>query len=343
MPSIAPIVAETVRDPEWLPHRYDPQQDAIHFVHAPRSTRNSIAFLTDEYLKPGHAPRILSRRDALECAPPVAPVHFILHSAFCCSTLLARAFDMPGTAFSVREPQILNDLVGWRHRGGRPESIGEVVDASLKLLARPFEYGETCVIKPSNVLGGLSEATLAIRPQARCILLYAPIRVFLASIARKGMDGRLWVRELLSKQLIEGLVNLGFEPRDYLRHTDLQAAAVGWLAQHQLFAHLARRWPDRMRTLNSEVLVARPVESLQASAALFGLSLDRDRIVGIVDNVFSRDAKTESLFAPGQREAERLAGEALHADEINKVAIWAEAVARAAGVELIPPAPLLTD
>lgn len=342
MASLAHVVTDTILDPDWLAHRYDPQHDAVHFVHAPRLSRKSIPFLTDQYLKPEQAPRILSRSDALAAARPPAPVHFILHSAFCCSTLLARAFDIPGITFSIREPQILNDVVGWRHRGAQPARIGEVLDSSLKLLARPFESGEACIVKPSNVLSGLSEAALAVRPDSSCVLLYAPIRVFLASIARKGMDGRLWARELLSKQLAEGLVDLGFEPRDYLRHTDLQAAAIGWLAQHQLFARLSRRWPDRVRTLDSEILVARPTETLVASAALFGLSLDPDRISTIVDDVFSRDAKTDSAFAPGQRKAERLAGEALHNDEINKVAIWAEAVARTAGVEMVPPAPLLT-
>ena len=341
MTSPTTLISKTVRDPSWLAHRYEPDNDAIHFISAPREVRRSVPFLTDEYLKTSGTARPIARADALAIAANANPVHFIYHSAYCCSTLLARAFDLPGISSSLKEPQILNDVVGWRQRGGDPKRIGPVLDSSLQMLARPFEPGEASIVKPSNILNGLAEPMLTMRPEAGCVILYAPLRIFLASIARKGMFGRLWVRELLSRQLVDGLVNLGFEPRDYLLHTDLQAGAVGWLAQHQLFAHLARRWPDRVRTLDSEVLVARPAEALAASAGLFGLTLGDDAIASIVADDFARDAKTDTVFTQGQREAERLTGEALHADEINKVAIWAEAVARTAGVDLTLPAPLL--
>jgi len=178
-----------------------------------------------------------------------------------------------------------------------------------------------------------------IRPYANAVLLYAPLRAFLASIARKGMWGRLWARELLSKQLLDGTVNLGFEPRDYFLHTDLQAAAVGWLAQKQMFATMVRRWPDRTRTLDSEVLVDRPIEVLRAIAKLFALDMDDATAREIVADVFTRNAKDGSSFAAGQRARDRVDGMSVHAEEIEKVAIWAEAVGEAAGIpqELASP------
>lgn len=327
--------------PDWLAHRYDEGHDAIQFVHAPRPLRRSIPFLTDEYLGQSGDPAILARSDAVAGAPSARAVHFIFHSAYCCSTLLARAFDIPGTAHSLSEPQILNDMVGWRHRGGNPAQIGMVTDAALRLLARPFEDGEATIVKPSNIVNGLSEALMSMRPDANAVLLYAPLRLFLGSIARKGMWGRLWVRELLSRQLAEGLVDLGFEPRDYLLQTDLQAAAVGWLAQHRLFASMATKWPGRVRTLDSETLVARPAEAMGMLAALFGLDLNESQIPAIVADVFSRDSKSGKAFADGQRVADQQGAEALHADEIEKVASWAEAVARSAGIDMSLPAPLL--
>jgi hypothetical protein len=327
--------------PEWLAHRYDEGHDAIHLVRADRAVRGAAPFLIDEHLDVS-APVVLARADALQAAPAPAPAHFIFHSAYCCSTLLANALDIAGVSTSLKEPQILNDMVGWRQRGADPARVGEVLAQSLHLLARPFQRGECVVIKPSNVVNGLASAMMRLRPDARAILLYAPLRSFLASIARKGMWGRLWVRELLSRQLVDGLVDLGFEPRDHLLHTDLQAAAVGWLAQQRLFAALAMQWPDRVRTLDSEVLVARPAESLAAASSLFALGLDDPAIARIVREVFSRDAKDGKTFAPGQREAERRAGEAMHAEEIDKVAVWAESVAANAGVAMVPPCPLIS-
>ncbi|WP_448140631.1 hypothetical protein [Sphingopyxis fribergensis] len=326
--------------PEWLAHRYDEQDDAVHFVPAPRPLRRSVPFLTDEYLEATDTPTIVKRPDALTGARGDQPAHFIFHSAYCCSTLLARAFDIPGTTHSLSEPQILNDMVGWRHRGGDPARIGMVTSDALRLLGRPFVEGETTIIKPSNVVNGLATALMTIRPDAKAVLLYAPLRLFLGSIARKGMWGRLWVRELLSRQLAEGMVDLGFEPRDYLLHTDLQAAAVGWLAQHRLFGDMARKWPDRVRTLDSETLVARPADAMAGVAALFGVELAADQIASIVSDVFARDAKSGKSFAAGQRAADQSAAETLHADEIEKVSSWAEAVAASAGIDMALPAPL---
>lgn len=327
--------------PEWLAHRYDETNDTVHLIEVDRATRARLPFMVDAELG-ARTPRIVPRSEAVAALAGPAPLHFIFHSAFCCSTLLANALDVSGVAGALKEPQLLADMTGWRLRGGDPRAIQTVLDQALRLLARPFEAGEAMILKPSNVANGLAEAMLAMRPDARAILMHAPLPAFLASIARKGLDGRLWARELMSKQLAEGLIALGFEPRDHLRHTDLQAAAVGWLAQKALFAKLATRWPERVRTLDSEMLVARPAEAIAAAAALLGLALDEDAIAEIVASQFSRNAKDGSAFATGQRDRDRDAGVSLHADEIAKVSIWADAVADANGIAVHWPSPLLT-
>ena len=333
MPLPASIEA-AVRDPAWLAHRYDPGHDAVHLIHADRDARRRAPFLTDAELGP-RDPLVVRRRDATPPHPP-SPLHFVFHSAYCCSTLLARALDRPGVATALKEPQILNDLVGWRHRGGPPGQVGQVLTDSLRLLARPFVAGEATVLKPSNVVNGLAEPMLRAAPRAGAILLYAPLHAFVTSIARKGMWGRLWVRELLSKQLADGMVDLGFGPGDHLLQTDLQVAAVGWLAQQALFARLAATYPDRVRMLDSETLVGAPAATMARVAALFGLPLDGAAIDAIVADEFGRDAKSGSRFAEGRRAQERSSGEALHAEEIDKVVAWASAVADHAGVAVVP-------
>ena len=339
MTTLADIARATLHDPQWLAHRYDPGHDAVQFIPVDRERRSAVPFLTDAELSPP-APRILARRDLPLDRVAGAPLHYIFHSAYCCSTLLARALDVPGVATTLKEPQLLNDLVGWRHRGASPDAVRAVLGDALTLLARPFAAREACVVKPSNLVNGLADAMLAMRPDARGILLYAPLPAFLASIARKGMWGRLWVRELLSAQLRDGLIDFGFTPRDHLLHTDLQVAAVGWLAQQALFARLATADSDRVRMLDSERLSARPGETLAAIAAHLGLALDSDRIASIVAAEFTRDAKTGGRFATGQRDSDRATGAALHTEEIEKVAVWAGAVADQAGIALTPAAGL---
>ena len=325
--------------PQWLAHRYDPTQDAVQLIEVTRARRRKSAFLTDEYLGP-HTPVVLPRAELEAQRPATTPRHFIFHSAFCCSTLLAAALDVDGVATSFKEPVILNDVVGWLHRGGDRPAIATALKSGIDALI-PFGAREAVVIKPSNVVNGLASGIMGLFPEAHAILMYAPLRAYVASIARKGLWARVWVRTLLSKQLHEGFVRLGFEQRDYFKLTDLQVAAVGWIAQHQLFAEMAARWPARVRTLDSEALIADPRAHLAAAADLFGLSLSERQIDAIIADVFARDAKDGKPFAAGQRAETARVGGSLHADEIDKVAVWAEAVMRNAGVPDLPGSPLL--
>ena len=332
----------TALSPDLLAHRYDPNFDAVHFVAAPRELRRRVPFLIDENMPDRGAPLVLKRADAVAAAGrgATARMGMIFHSAYCCSTLLANAYDRPGAAFSLKEPMLLNDLVGWRHRGADPARVGPVLADDLTLLARPFEAGEVCVVKPSNVVNGLAATMIGARPEAGVILLYAPLEVYLGSIASKGLWGRRWVRDLLLKQLLDGTVDLGFERTDYFLHSDLQVAAVGWLAQHAMFARLAKANPARVRTLDSEVLLARPAEALAAIDTLFGVDAserDRDAIVG---SVFRRNAKTGEAFGGGDRTAGQRDAARLHAEEIGTVVKWAYAVAEQAKVAMTLPHPL---
>lgn len=338
-----PSIEAAVADPAWLPHRYDPGYDAVHLLPVPRETHRRVTFLTDEYLPAGPQPLVISRADARGAMPARAPIHFVFHSAYCCSTLVARAFDRPGWAMGLKEPLILNDIVGWRRRGGKGPDMAEVLDDVLSLLARPFAPGEAVVVKPSNIVNGMAAAMLALRPDARALLLHAPLRTYLASIAKKGMDGRLWVRTLLLGLLDDGLVDLGFSARDHLGHSDLQVAAVGWLAQQQLFARLVDRYgAARIRTLDSETLTADPARAMAALAGLFGLPLDDAALQEIVGGpAFTRHSKTDAAFAAADRAEEHRTAASVHAEEIEKVSVWAEAVAAAAGVSLRAPAPLV--
>lgn len=339
----APPVERLAGDASWLPHRYDEAKDAFRFVHVPRAVHRRATFLMDEFL-PGHdRPVPVDRAAAVAAAGEAAPLHFIFHSAYCCSTLLARAFDRDGLAMGLKEPAVLNDLSGWRRRGAEPKRVAMVLDHALRLLERPFAPGETVVVKPSNVVNALAPAMLAMRPGARALLLYAPLPLFLASIANKGMWGRLWVRELLAKQLKDGMVDLGFSAEDYLRQTDLQVAAVGWLAQHALFGRLAERFgADRVRTLDSERLMAEPCAAMTRLIAHFCLRWPEDVIQDVVAGpAFTKHSKLDASYDAEARRREQASARAAHAEEVEMVARWAEEVARGAGVPMRLGAPLL--
>jgi hypothetical protein len=141
-----PEIAAVAKDALWLPNRYDESQDLVHFVRLTREEHRAVTFITDQYIS-ADAPRLVLRRsDVAAAAAPPAPLHLIFHSAYCCSTLLARAVDIEGVSMGLKEPLILNDLTGWRRRGADPRQLGAILDTVLTLLARPFAPGEAVVV-----------------------------------------------------------------------------------------------------------------------------------------------------------------------------------------------------
>jgi hypothetical protein len=332
-------VARIVRDPLWLPHRYDPEFDAVHFVKLSRADHRAMTFLIEAEIPADAAKVVIDRRKAVAAAAS-GRLNFVFHSAYCCSTLLCRALDFEGKSMSLKEPLILNDVVGWRRRGGaEPRFIAEVLDSVATLISQPFSAGESVVVKPSNIINGLATGLLAMRSDSNAILLYAPLRVYLGSIAKKGMWGRLWVREFFIAALKDGLIDLGFSEEQYMGQTDLQIAAVGWLAQQALFAQLIQRFGgSRVRALNSEMLVGSPEASLKLISELFGLGFNSSQIETIATGpAFSKHSKSDVAFDRAARTAEHNSSSTLHADEIEKVAIWIEEVARSAGISLSLP------
>ena len=318
-------------DPDWLAHRYVESKDAVQFVRLPREEHARATFITDEYIPAGLDRVEFDRRQAVAAAPVAAPLHFVLHSAFCCSTLVARVFDQPGVSTSLKEPPILNDVVGWRRRGASGRDVAEVMDGVLGLLARPFEASEVTVIKPSNIINGLIPLMMALRPDAKALLLYAPLELFLTSVAKKGIDGRLWVRELLIGFRKDGLIQrLGFDDEALFGQTDLQIAAAGWLAQQAIFADLVGKFEARVLPLDSETLLDDPNREIGRAAQLFGL----DGAALDVAGAFGRNSKSGQAFGRTERLAEYAEAGAAHRDEIAKVNKWAEAVAAAAGIPL---------
>lgn len=338
-PDFTGDAAALVRNPLWHAHRYDPSRDAFQFRHVTRDQHRRATFLTDEYL--GDAARIIpvARTAALAAVASRGPIHFIFHSAFCASTMLVRALDVPGLAMGLSEPMLCNDMMGWRWRGAERRQVAAVLDASLGLLQRPFGAGEAIVVKPSNIFNPLIQAVMALRPESRALLLQAPLPVFLASVARKGLWCRLWARELLEGHLREGLVDMGFGPAELFRQSDLQIAALGWLVQQRLFGQIARALgPDRIATLDSETLTGMQQDSLLAVARHFRLGLSPDlQAKMLASPALTSHSKFGQAFSAEDRAAEQDFARRAYGDEIDKVHGWALEVARVNNIAIDLP------
>ncbi|WP_343518550.1 hypothetical protein [Sphingomonas sp.] len=319
-----------IRDPQWFPHRFDAARRQILFVRLTREQHRAAAFLDDRHLGEGLESRAVSI-DAIDAdAVPAGRLHFIFHSAFCCSTLLAAALDVPGRVFALKEPVILNDVALVARRGLDPRDL----DRILALLARPFAPGEIMVAKPGNEANTAIPSLLTRLPAARALLMSSPIEGFLGSVANKGMWGRLWGRRVYAGLRPFQPRDPGYSDSDLLQQTDLQIAALVWLAHRGQFAELSRIAPGRYRGLLAEDLLANRARALTAISDWFELGMSAAEIAAIADGpVFQRNAKrADEHFDEDARAANRARAESAHGEEIAMVGQWAGVIADQVGL-----------
>lgn len=330
-----------VSNPEWLPSHWQADRRAIQFAYLPRQARSALTFLADEYLdqaQPPFATADLSQLREAAIANP-APAHFIFHSAFAASTLLARALDVPGLASTLQEPQILNDLAEAARRRALP---GELPGMVLSLLARPLGPGERVIVKPSNAANLIAPAMMDASPGSRAIFLSAALPRFLRSLADKGLWGRRWGRRLYAMLTADTGVDFGLRSGELFELTDMQVAALAWLMHQTQKLALLQRFGDRLRILDSETFLTARAETLAAVAAHFGLALDDEQARQIADGPAFRTHSKElgREVDPEQPLAAREAIPIIE-EEIEMVATWARAMAEHAGLSLQTPAQAL--
>lgn len=335
--------ATILGEAEWLPHRYDETRDSFRFLHLPRDVQRNATFLTDEYLEGTDKATPIPFAQIDRKALPAGPIHFVFHSAYCCSTLVARMFDAPGHAMGLKEPVVLNDIVGWRRRGADPQRVAGVLDTALALLGRPLGDDKAVVVKPSCVVNSLAPAIMGLRPDARAILLYAPIEDFLSSIAVKGLWGRRWVRQALWGQIQDGVMTERFSAEEMFEFTDLQVAGLGWLLHHQIYDKMIQRFgADRLKLCDSNTLLEDPARTVERSFAHFGLEPPIEEVDAIAAGpAFTQNSKDRSSYSRSDREEQIAATKAANSDEIAKVSEWVRVIARNAGTDPDPVASLM--
>ena len=332
---------EVALDPCWIPHTYDISGSMLTSVFVPPERRAGLLFLSDEHYA-GQFPKVTYPASELAKQVPEAaegPLHFIFHTAFCCSTLMLKALDLPGRTVGLQEPDIMinlgNRFIRADDRGNR-----ERLRLALRLLARPFAPGETTIVKPSNFANRLIMPILESSQSTRAVLLHGDVRSLIRSLLKRGMWGRIWGRRLLWSELGWSPLNLGYDAEQTFVLTDLQALALGWMMQMRHFAEVAKRMGDRVVLVDSGDFLADPAGTLRVISRLFALGMDEATIEEVVNGpTFARHSKfSERDYGNLERAADQDAAESAHREEIEMVLKWIEAVAAHLGVDLMPGA-----
>lgn len=335
---------EVALDPRWLPHTYDAAGLNLTSVFVRREDHGELMFLSDEHYKDQFSKVTFP---ANEIATHIgearqSPIHFIFHTSFCCSTLMLKALDIPGRAFGLQEPDVLINLAN-RFIRSDDSSNRERLRLVLRLLARPFEPGESMIVKPTNFANRLAMPVLEVSPESRAVLLYSDARTLLRSILKRGMWGRIWGRKLFQSTSLWTSLNFGFSPEEAFVLTDLQALALGWLMQMHQFGELARRVGERVTIVDSADFLADPARTLLSVSRLFELDLDQSEIDDVVNGpTFAHHSKFSGRgYGQAERTADHSAAEAAHHEELEMVVKWVETVAAHMKVDLRPASAFL--
>jgi hypothetical protein len=161
----------------------------------------------------------------------------------------------------------------------------------------------------------------------------------LASLARRGLEGRLAARKLFIGLRNSGFAELGFDDKRLFEQSDLQLAALAWLVVQRMMSEAAARFgPERVRSITSDRLLAQPRQSLAAIAGHFGLDLDVEG--RLASSVFERHAKTGEPFDAAARERALAETLAVHGEEIRPIVDWARKVAEANAIAWELPHPM---
>ncbi|GMN03264.1 hypothetical protein MTsPCn3_19950 [Erythrobacter sp. MTPC3] len=258
---------EIERDADWLPHRIDWNAGTITFLKIAKDAYLSPGFLADHQPAAASDQAELPLSELAELAPETGPLHFIFHTAFCRSTLLSKALNIPGVSAGLSEPGIFASLAG----GG--DRALPFVKQVAQLLARKRSGGEAVFVKPSNHSNALIPHFLQAVPQARAILMSNPLKTFLSSVARKGMHGRRWGRNLFLELQAYAGMDFGMNERELFCISDMQAAGLAWFLNQNYFHALTKSaLGERLRVLDGDEFNRHRASAIKATLDFTGTS-----------------------------------------------------------------------
>lgn len=341
-----PVSPETlVADPAWFPHALDMERRSIEFAQIDRAGLAREAFLDARM-----AGSVKATATALinDLTPFIGGLSnqpaFIFHTAFCCSTLMARALDIPGQSLAIKEPDILMGLAN-AYRMAKTDPARREIDQArgliLRLLARPHQGAEQAVIKPTNTANNLAPMMAA--SDARIILLYNDLKGFLVSVLKKGEACKAFVRKQYTIFALDPEGVSSIPERQALGLTDLQIAALVWRHQMELFARLlSAPGNNNLRSLDFRRLLDRPAATLMAANTHLTLGADDDAIESAATGpVFQKNAKFDDQhYDAGARAKDEADLVARHSEELAMIENWALSLKLTADLPREMPSPL---
>ncbi|MGH2506909.1 MAG: hypothetical protein ACRDHZ_05780 [Ktedonobacteraceae bacterium] len=280
---------EAYRRSAFMDHRI--QSDNQDTVHAPLEVMENIARDTQATTQPGQT-------------------NYILHTSFCCSTLISKCLDIRGICQSLREPPVLMQIANYKRishpyylDGARWQAL---IDTVVFLLAKSAGTNEVALIKPTNSANNLAEEIIQHPRTNGVLLLYSGLERFLITIIRRNEEGRAFVRRLFNIIQMDSERTRALPPQYIARLTDLQVAAFSWYLQVDLYLKLLDSFPDaKIRTLDCDRFLAEPMQTLGKLCDLFGIKAGAEVLQDVIAGpILKKHSKNNSIYDHSIRESE---------------------------------------
>lgn len=320
-------------DPNWYLHGLNLDAGRLLFVKTSAQQLSAASFL-DNRFEIKNLPtaevglqEIMQQSNDLTITPP----RFVFHTAFCCSTLLARCLDLPGHCVALKEPEVLMTLANYQRTGHKllanPRDAHALYRLITFLLFRPFAENQAVIVKPTNTVNNIIRQLMSTHVDSKALLLHSDLQSFLISTLKKGERGRGFARHLFNIFQMDSAEALQLPGKQLLGMTDLQIAAITWHLQlENFFAALEAFGPAQVSSLHCDRLLDNPEQTLQKVVSHLALTNLQENFAAMMEHApLSSNAKTPGQdFTASDRQGEYQDTEMQFSESLQLIGQWAQ-------------------
>lgn len=235
---------------------------------------------------------------------PWKPTPLIFHTAFSGSTLLSKILATNYDSLPLREPEVFANLMVFSQaRNHSSAQIENHLNEIFSLLGRSYRAQQRSVIKTNDYVCVMMPALVAWREANRSLFMYTPFREF-AAACLKDETRHAWIRDRFAFIRDEAgrLLNL---PATFTLAADehLKMAAVYWSYNIAQYLDTYRKFPDRLRSLDFNMLLEQPLETVAACGTWFALQayggIDTEHNCHLLLQQYSKD--DNYAYSPARR------------------------------------------
>ncbi len=317
--------ATDLADPRWFPVDLHVPRREFGFLTIDQEVLERSTFLDTRIEAPLAQSIPVSVARIAEAQMDAAPLAWLFHTSFCCSTLLARILHLPPYQVVLKEPLVLRRLADARHVQW---DLQDLVPLAARLLCRPWDPQGSVVIKPTHAALNIATDLLDAVPKSKGVLLVSSLDDFLVSNLKKTHDTLAKVPVLAERALQAGSFQFRLPPAALAPPDLLAAATLQWAAQRELCADiLASAGRHRLKPVDAATLLEDVAGVAWQCAQWMGLPVPQHLMQQRVAQVSGRNAKSVKVaYDAAHRRADVRVIRSKYADRLSAAHCWFEKV-----------------